>query len=187
MKGDVLFDEARGFGSVRMGVVPERSLGVHVHTFLTIIYLEVQVVSTDAPHSLSFDDWLFYTGIDANNTGNVYYVTKEFALQERLAFVNEAGRAIIKVDDATDGRGNDTYGRNSVKMLSDWTFFTGDLVLFDAVHMPYGVRPARLLCFVFSVLTSIPSVLCSAPYGPRSGLKALANGPLLAKSTSSKA
>ena len=88
----------------------------------------------------SFNDWNFYTGIDANNTGNVFYVTKETAEQERLVFVNDAGRAIIKVDNTTDGRGNDTFGRNAVKMLTDWTFTEGHLVLFDAVHMPYGVR-----------------------------------------------
>lgn len=39
----------------------------------------------------------------------------------------------------TSGVGNATFGRNSVKLLTDYTIYVGSLVIFDAVHLPYGV------------------------------------------------
>ncbi|KAL5500975.1 hypothetical protein ACEPAH_9362 [Sanghuangporus vaninii] len=84
------------------------------------------------------NDWIFYSGIDANNTGNVLFQTKEQAEQQQLTFLNSAGNFIIKVDNTTNGQGNSTFGRPSVKILSSYTISSGNLVLFDAVHMPYG-------------------------------------------------
>lgn len=88
----------------------------------------------------SFDGWTFYNGVDANTTGNVLYQTREQATQEQLAYVNSAGHAIIKVDNTTNGANDPTYGRASVKILSNTTVPQGSLVLMDAVHMPFGVR-----------------------------------------------
>ncbi|EJD00486.1 uncharacterized protein FOMMEDRAFT_127141 [Fomitiporia mediterranea MF3/22] len=84
------------------------------------------------------NNWIFYAGIDANNTGNVLFQTKEQAQQEQLTFLNSAGNFVIKVDNTTNGQGNTTFGRNSVKILSSYTISSGNLVLFDAFHMPYG-------------------------------------------------
>ena len=87
----------------------------------------------------SFDGWTFQNGIDANTTGNVLYQTREQAAQQQLAFVNSAGRAIIKVDNTTNGAGDSQFGRPSVKILSNATVPAGSLILMDAVHLPFGV------------------------------------------------
>ncbi|EJD07880.1 uncharacterized protein FOMMEDRAFT_130930 [Fomitiporia mediterranea MF3/22] len=84
------------------------------------------------------DNWTFYNGIDANTTGNVLFQTKEQAQQENLTFLNNAGNFVIKVDNTTDGSNDPTFGRPSVKLLSSYTINSGNLVLFDAVHMPFG-------------------------------------------------
>lgn len=70
--------------------------------------------------------------------GNVLYQTKAQATAEKLAYVNSAGNAIIKVDNTTSGVGNSTFGRPSVKILSQATVSQGSLLLMDATHMPYG-------------------------------------------------
>jgi len=45
---------------------------------------------------------------------------------------------IIKVDNSTSGVGNPTYGRPSVKLLSNDTIGPGSLLIFDAIHLPFG-------------------------------------------------
>jgi len=84
-----------------------------------------------------FDAWNFYAGIDANTTGNVLYQSKADAEAQGLAVVNSAGNAIIKVDNTTTGM-SPTYGRASVKMLSENSISENSLVIMDAVHMPFG-------------------------------------------------
>ncbi len=88
----------------------------------------------------SFDGWTFQNGIDTNTTGNVLYQTREQAASENLTFVNSAGNVIIKVDNTTSGAGDPTFGRPSVKILSNATVPAGSIVIMDAVHMPFGVR-----------------------------------------------
>jgi len=88
--------------------------------------------------STFFDRWTFYNGIDANTTGNVLYQTREQAQQEQLTFVNGAGNVIIKVDNSTNGANDPTFGRPSIKILSNDTITAGSLVILDAVHMPFG-------------------------------------------------
>ncbi|KLO18260.1 hypothetical protein SCHPADRAFT_936333 [Schizopora paradoxa] len=85
-----------------------------------------------------FNNWNFYTGIDTNNTGNVFYVTQQDAENQGLISLNSAGNTIIKVDNTTSGVGNMTFGRNSVYMFSDYQIQSGNLLLFDAVHLPFG-------------------------------------------------
>lgn len=87
----------------------------------------------------STDNWTFYSGLDVNNTGNVVYVDQTTAQIADLALLNSAGNYILKADNMTSGVGNATFGRNSVKLLSDYTIYVGNLVIFDAVHLPYGV------------------------------------------------
>jgi hypothetical protein len=65
------------------------------------------------------------------------WVDQETANNTDLIFINSAGNAIIKVDNTTVGT-SDTYGRNSVYMSSQASFTPGSLLLFQAVHMPYG-------------------------------------------------
>ncbi|KAG8710210.1 hypothetical protein FRC09_000240 [Ceratobasidium sp. 395] len=84
-----------------------------------------------------FDGWVFTEGIDATTVGNVLYQSQAAALQQQLAYVNNDGHAIIKVDNTTVGQG-DTYGRASIKINSTATFGKGSLVIMDAWHMPFG-------------------------------------------------
>jgi len=88
--------------------------------------------------STFFDNWVYQNGIDANTTGNVLYQTQTQAVQENLTYLNSAGHAIIKVDNTTSGVGDPTYGRASIKILSQATVPMGSLTVLDAVHMPFG-------------------------------------------------
>jgi len=88
--------------------------------------------------STFFDNWTYQNGIDANTTGNVLYQSKQQAADEKLTFLNAAGNAIIKVDNTTNGANDPTYGRASIKILSQATVPMGSLTILDAVHMPFG-------------------------------------------------
>jgi len=58
---------------------------------------------------------------------------------QRLAYVATDGNVILKVDNTTVGQPSDnTYGRASVYLESLDTVALGSLVLFDALHVPYG-------------------------------------------------
>ena len=96
---------------------------------------------------------MFQNGIDANTTGNVLYQTKSQAEQLGLISTNAAGNVIMKVDNTTSGANDPTFGRPSVKILSNNTIPPGSLVLLDAVHMPFGVR-SETLAFFRRMLTS---------------------------------
>ena len=93
----------------------------------------------------SFDAWTFVDGTDTN-FGNVLYATRGVAMSQGLAFFNGAGNAIIKLDNVTDGRGNNQFGRNSVKLLSNNTVSPGSLIIADMVHMPFGV--SLIYCYL---------------------------------------
>lgn len=86
----------------------------------------------------SFNDWTYIAGTDTNTTGNVLFQTREQATD--LTYINSDGNAIIKVDNTTSGVGNSTYGRASIKIMSNDKVSQGSLVVMDAVHVPYGVR-----------------------------------------------
>lgn len=88
--------------------------------------------------STFFDRWTFQNGIDANTTGNVLFQTQEQAKQLGLIGVNNAGNVIIKVDNTTNGANDPTFGRPSVKILSNDPMGPGSLLIMDAVHMPFG-------------------------------------------------
>lgn len=78
--------------------------------------------------------------MDTNTTGNVLFQSRDQASSEKLAFVNGAGNAIIKVDNTTNGANDPTFGRPSVKILSTAPVSEGSLVVMDALHVPFGVR-----------------------------------------------
>lgn len=92
----------------------------------------------------SLNDWVFQNGVDANNTGNVLFQTQEQAAQENLTFLNSAGNYVIKVDNTTSGANDPNFGRPSVKVLSNYTYDEGSLIIMDAVHIPFGVRLTSL-------------------------------------------
>ncbi|KAI5115196.1 hypothetical protein M0805_000710 [Coniferiporia weirii] len=95
-------------------------------------------MSSEYMGSSFFDSWTFFSGTDANTTGNVLFQSREAATSSQLAFVNSAGNAIIKVDNTTNGAGDDTFGRPSIKIMSNGTVSEGSLVVMDALHVPFG-------------------------------------------------
>lgn len=58
------------------------------------------------------------------------------------------------------------FGRNSVYMFSDYQIQPGNLLLFDAVHLPFGVSclflPLIIYFTEFIMIYSFSSVLCLA-------------------------
>ena len=73
------------------------------------------------------------------------FQTREQAVEANLTFLNSAGNYIIKVDNTTSGANDPTFGRPSVKVLSNYTFGENSLIIMDAVHMPFGVRPLQFM------------------------------------------
>jgi len=106
--------------------------------FLSTALCQQMKIAQNYTGSSFFDRWTFYSGIDVNTTGNVLYQTKEAAQSLNLTSVNSAGNVIIKVDNTQNGEGNSTFGRPSVKILSNDTLTAGSLMIMDAVHLPFG-------------------------------------------------
>ncbi|PPQ86641.1 hypothetical protein CVT25_006825 [Psilocybe cyanescens] len=83
-----------------------------------------------------FDGWHFYGSYDNLTSGDVDYVTRENATAKRLAYINSAGNAIMKVDNYTDTIYMEK--RESVRIESKLWYGPGTLWIADIVHMPYG-------------------------------------------------
>ncbi|KAF8886936.1 concanavalin A-like lectin/glucanase domain-containing protein [Infundibulicybe gibba] len=85
-----------------------------------------------------FDKWDFYGTFDNTTWGNVTYLDRPSATQQNLAYVNSAGNAVIKVDNRTNIAPAPLVYRNSIRITSQDTYGVGNLVIIDALHMPYG-------------------------------------------------
>ncbi|RPD78311.1 hypothetical protein L226DRAFT_481036 [Lentinus tigrinus ALCF2SS1-7] len=83
-----------------------------------------------------FDGWEFYGNYDNLTNGDVTYVDQANATSSKLAYVNDAGHAVIKVDDTSFVPYN--YKRNSVRIETKDYFPLGTVLLFDATHLPFG-------------------------------------------------
>ncbi|KAF8314529.1 hypothetical protein DL93DRAFT_2167313 [Clavulina sp. PMI_390] len=82
--------------------------------------------------------WNFSTAVD-RNFGFVAYQSQAVAASQKLVYTTSSNTVIVKVDNTTVGNPADTtYGRASVYLESLETLGLGSLVLFDAVHVPYG-------------------------------------------------
>ncbi|SCV70197.1 BQ2448_1591 [Microbotryum intermedium] len=84
--------------------------------------------------STFFDEWTFFGNYDNLTNGDTIWVNKSASSQ--LAYVNSAGRAIIKVDNASVVPYS--YKRDSVRISTNTLFGIGSLWIYDAYHVPYG-------------------------------------------------
>merc|ERR1712093_107670 len=99
-----------------------------------------------------FDAWTFNASVIDNTTyGNIHYLSREASTASQLTYVNAAGNAIIKVDNTTSGANDPTFGRDSIKLVSNASFALGTLYIVDAVHLPYG-------CSVWPAIWTLSSV-----------------------------
>ncbi|CCA69113.1 related to endo-1,3(4)-beta-glucanase [Serendipita indica DSM 11827] len=84
-----------------------------------------------------FSAWDYYGKYDNLTNGDVIWVNQSVAVSNpQLTYINSAGNAIIKVDDTTTVPYNEK--RNSVRLTSLDKFNLGTVMVFDALHVPYG-------------------------------------------------
>ncbi|KAM5533509.1 hypothetical protein V8D89_012846 [Ganoderma adspersum] len=83
-----------------------------------------------------FQGWDFFDGFDNTTNGDVNFLSEADADASKLTFVNDAGRAIIKVDNTSFVEFN--LKRNSVKINTHDFFSVGSVFVLDAVHIPFG-------------------------------------------------
>ncbi|WWC86640.1 uncharacterized protein L201_001517 [Kwoniella dendrophila CBS 6074] len=84
--------------------------------------------------STFFDGWKFPVETYDNTTsGDVFWAT---AQNTSLLYVNDAGRAILKVDNTSTVVYNEK--RYAPKLLSKTEYAPGTVFVMDAVHVPYG-------------------------------------------------
>ncbi|KAI0764128.1 concanavalin A-like lectin/glucanase domain-containing protein [Irpex lacteus] len=82
-----------------------------------------------------FDEWIFDEfPYDETTGGSVFYVNK--SASSSLAYVNDANKVIIKVDNTSFVPYYDK--RNSVRIASQASFSIGSVLVVDAVHLPFG-------------------------------------------------
>ncbi|KAG8838593.1 hypothetical protein FS842_010068 [Serendipita sp. 407] len=84
-----------------------------------------------------FNDWTYYGSYDNLTNGDIIWVNRSTAdVEPKLTYLNSAGNAVIKVDNTTVVPYNEK--RNSVRLTSNDKIGLGTLLVFDAVHVPYG-------------------------------------------------
>ncbi|KAI9058735.1 glycoside hydrolase family 16 protein [Trametes sanguinea] len=84
-----------------------------------------------------FNGWDFGNGTyDSTTHGHVNYLNQSDATSQKLAYVNDAGHAIIKVDDFSTVIWENK--RNSVRIETTDYFPVGSVFIFDATHIPFG-------------------------------------------------
>ncbi|KAI5123088.1 hypothetical protein M0805_001444 [Coniferiporia weirii] len=83
-----------------------------------------------------FDGWTFLDNVDNSTNGNVQFVSNSVAQKSNLAFVNDAGNAIMRVDNSsTIGFGQN---RNSFHITTKNRFTAGSVWIADFLHVPFG-------------------------------------------------
>ncbi|KAF8187179.1 concanavalin A-like lectin/glucanase domain-containing protein [Pholiota molesta] len=88
-----------------------------------------------------FDRFSYYGNVDNTSWGNATYLDQPSAVAQKLTFINDAGNAIVKVDNTTTlvaGGPLDVVNRNSIRLTSLDTYGLGSLIVMDAVHIPFG-------------------------------------------------
>ncbi|KAL1667300.1 glycoside hydrolase family 16 protein [Schizophyllum commune] len=92
----------------------------------------------DYSGSSFFDRWDFYGYWDNLVRSDVWWLNRNDAFSQGLTYINNAGNAVLKVDNEHDVAWN--YKRNSVRITSQDTYAVGSLWITDVVHVPYGTH-----------------------------------------------
>lgn len=90
----------------------------------------------DYSGSTFFDRWDFYGSWDNLTLGDVWWLDRTSASQQRLAYINENNRAVIKVDNVSNVPFNEK--RNTIRITSQDSYGVGSLWIIDLTHLPYG-------------------------------------------------
>ena len=97
----------------------------------------------------------------------VSYLGSTAAFQQKLAFINDAGNAVMKVDNSTVLTDPNSI-RNSIRVASTDFYTVGSLWTADMVHVPFGVRISLICGFyiiqALAVFSMASLVVSSTPY-----------------------
>ncbi|KAF9016159.1 hypothetical protein BDZ89DRAFT_1022929 [Hymenopellis radicata] len=108
--------------------------------WILLFYLFSGTLSYDLVHDYSgtsfFDKWDFFGNYDNLTLGDVWWLNREDAFAQGLAYVNSAGNAIIKVDNMHNVAYNQK--RNSVRITTQESYSVGSLWIIDVKHVPFG-------------------------------------------------
>lgn len=83
-----------------------------------------------------FNGWDFYGYWDNLTLGDIWWLNESDAMAQHLAYISDAGNAIIKVDNTTTVAPNDK--RNTVRITTQDFYDYGSLWIIDLLHIPYG-------------------------------------------------
>ncbi|TFK38093.1 concanavalin A-like lectin/glucanase domain-containing protein [Crucibulum laeve] len=83
-----------------------------------------------------FDQWDFYGSWDNLTLGDVWWLNRDDAFKQQLAYINSAGNAVMKVDNTNTVVFNEK--RASIRITSQQAYGVGSLWVADMVHIPFG-------------------------------------------------
>ncbi|CED84003.1 Concanavalin A-like lectin/glucanase, subgroup [Phaffia rhodozyma] len=110
---------------------------VALATFASVAQATSYTLAKTYSGSTFFDDWSYYGNYDNLTLGDVTWVNRTVAdANPELTYVNDAGNAIIKVDNTSTVAYN--YKRDSVRITSLDYISVGSVWVLDATHVPYG-------------------------------------------------
>ncbi|KAF8155738.1 concanavalin A-like lectin/glucanase domain-containing protein [Crassisporium funariophilum] len=93
-------------------------------------------VAQDYSGATFFNEWDFYGKYDDLTLGDVIWVDRDNATSKKLAYVNSAGNAIIKVDNTTNVPWNEK--RDTVRITTKREYGVGTIWIADIIHLPFG-------------------------------------------------
>lgn len=83
-----------------------------------------------------FDGWDFYGSFDNLTNGDAIFVSADQAESLKLAYVNDAGNAIMKVDNISTVAFNQK--RNTIRINTKDRYDVGSVWITDMLHVPFG-------------------------------------------------
>ncbi|KAG5641388.1 hypothetical protein DXG03_005355 [Asterophora parasitica] len=108
--------------------------------WILLVLLPLSVTAYDLVRDYSgatfFNGWDFYGGYDNLTSGDVVWLNRADAFNQGLAYVNNAGNAILKVDNFHNVAFNQK--RNSIRITSQAAYAVGSLWIADMLHIPFG-------------------------------------------------